>query len=54
MRPIVAGNIPHKSATIELLDSNPPMSPTPANDALLRFFSNASKAAGVGTDRSNR
>jgi glutamate carboxypeptidase len=42
-------NLPHTSASIEISDSYPPMSPTPENYALLDELSGISEALGYGT-----
>jgi glutamate carboxypeptidase len=48
MREIVAANLPGTKASIQFVESYPPMAPTTGNKKLLALYSNASEQAGLG------
>lgn len=53
MRKIVERHLPQTGAEIEFIDSYPAMSPSPANDALLAFYSRVSEDLGYGAVAGN-
>jgi glutamate carboxypeptidase len=48
MRAIVAGSLPHTSATIEFVDGYPPLAPSPGNQRLLAIYDRVSRDLGFG------
>src|SRR5437660_1110595 len=48
MRAVVAGAMPHTTATIEFDDGYPPLAPTDGNARLLAMYDRASQDLGLG------